>query len=103
MDTYGILLIAAGFLACLVFVVVYVSSVGWPKRRGGRHLMVFTGAMGALFGQSLALRILGPFPGSDFVNLGIVTLIVLLLWDRVRLLVTEQYRRNSEPSERVGD
>lgn len=82
-------------LASVVFVVVYHLHAPWRSTPVGRHLMVFTAAIGALGAYTIAITIWPEgAPASVLRTARTVLLVVIaaLVVQRIYMVVTVQHR-----------
>lgn len=77
-------LVALGFLGSLLFPVLYHvgSRGGWRRSEMGRHLMVFSLAVGYALLALLSRITLGDYPGRGFVNFSAMIALVGAVWWR---------------------
>lgn len=96
----GTALAAVGALASLYFVIAYQVTTGgdWRRSPAGRHLMAFTGNLGALLLLIVAARIWPDYPGRQVITLVMfASLVCQVVW-RIVLLHRAQHVR--EPAGR---
>lgn len=83
MRTAGIVLEAAGFLGCLLFVLLYAIGSDWRRSALGQNLMAKTALLGLLFGLGL-LSLVSPIP--PWIGLVFLAALDVVLYWRVWIL-----------------
>lgn len=88
-------LVAAGFLAVLVFVAVYAWRGSWRRSEMGRHMMAGMFVKLVLFGLILARYVFGDYRWRELVVMAAFAAFVLVLWWRVWILLRSPHMRRS--------
>ena len=79
-------LVGLGAAIAWTFVLMY-RRYDWKATDAGRHLMGFTLAVAVILTLAAETRIFGPYPGIQFVAVGMYAWLVYLLASRLRLLL----------------
>lgn len=64
-------LLAATLGGLVMFAITYANNSDWKKTRPGRALMYMVTAMIGVLAMAFAHLITGPYPGMEFVRLGV--------------------------------
>lgn len=91
-ELISIVLLAAGLLGVVVFVGLYSWWAPWWRTEVGQWLVIFPSSLGLLLANGLVFRIVGDYPGRQFINLALFAVCVASPWWSVRLLVRARRR-----------